>query len=76
MSPLGSPDRQLSGGKFTQLRNRIIVRSGPRQVHRLGDRGAIVLMFTANSLRRHWQQFLDGGASWDLHDYRPHVTIS
>lgn len=42
----------------------------------LGDEGAVVLRFSSNSLRQRWQEFRDGGASWDYDEYLPHVTIS
>lgn len=48
-----------------------------RAVERLGQDGeAVVLRFDSPSLAARWQEFRDGGASWDYPEYRPHLTIS
>lgn len=47
-----------------------------RWVARLGDKGAVVLMFDSPALKARWQEFNDAGASWDYESYMPHVTIS
>lgn len=49
---------------------------GPRLVERLGNDGAVVLMFGSSYLswRNLWMR--EEGASWDYEDYQPHVTIS
>lgn len=49
---------------------------GYRWVSRLGDDGAVVLMFEADVLRGRWQEIIDAGASWDHDHFWPHVTIS
>lgn len=40
------------------------------------DGGATVLSFKSALLQKRWQEFIDGGASWDYPEYQPHVTIS
>lgn len=49
---------------------------GPRLVERLGNEGAVVLMFGSSDLswRNRWMR--EEGASWDYEDYQPHITIS
>lgn len=47
-----------------------------RWVAKLGDDGAVVLMFESGELRDRWQAFIDAGASWDYEGFMPHVTIS
>lgn len=47
-----------------------------RAVTPLGDKGAVVLRFESPELRRRWQQFRDGGASWSYPGYHPHITLS
>jgi cation transport regulator ChaB len=49
---------------------------GPRVVEKLGDKGAIVLMFASHDLHWRHQQFKELGASWDWDSYQPHVTIT
>jgi uncharacterized protein len=53
-----------------------IVAGGPRMVETLGPQGAVVLMFTSSDLSWRHRSILDCGASWDFHDYQPHITIS
>lgn len=49
---------------------------GHRYICRLGDEGeALVLRIESAVLRRRWQQFIDGGCSWDYESYKPHVTL-
>lgn len=47
-----------------------------RWVTRLGDDGAVVLMFEAHQLRERWQAIIDAGASWDHDHFWPHITLS
>lgn len=47
-----------------------------RWVAKLGDDGAVVLMFQSQVLQDRWQAFIDAGASWDYDSFMPHVTIS
>lgn len=49
---------------------------GPRLVEPLGDKGAIVLLFSDDYLRWRWQRLIDIGATWDYDEYQPHVTIT
>ena len=54
----------------------VIPQGGPREVKVLGDKGAVVLMFSAWELSSRWQELRDLGASWDYDTYRPHMTIT
>lgn len=57
--------------------DQITVRSkAGRTILPLGDKGAVVLRFDAPTLQARWQELVDGGASWDFEDYKPHVTIT
>lgn len=50
---------------------------GARLVERLGDKGAIVLLFNSSELTwRHESIRREAGASWDFPEYQPHVTIT
>lgn len=51
---------------------------GPRTVERLGDKGAVALMFRSDALEYRHQAIHSGdnGAQWDWPTYQPHVTIS
>lgn len=50
---------------------------GARLVEPLGDKGAVVLLFTSSELSwRHEAIKRDAGASWDYPEYQPHVTIT
>ena len=50
---------------------------GPRVVERLGDKGAVVLLFKCRELGwRHDAIRNSTGASWDYQSYQPHVTIT
>lgn len=50
---------------------------GPRLVERLGDKGALVLLFSSSALSyRHMTIREQSGASHDFSEYQPHVTIS
>lgn len=50
---------------------------GPRLVERLGDKGAVVLLFASSALSyRHEAIKRDAGASFDFNEYQPHVTIT
>lgn len=61
--------------QFKPRKNRLIVDS-EYAVKRLGDKGAAVLSFSSAALQQRWQEFCDGGASWDFPTYQPHMTIS
>lgn len=49
---------------------------GARLVERLGDKGAVVLLFNSSSLSWRHEEFERNGASFDFEQYQPHVTIS
>lgn len=56
---------------------RLIVRpGGARLVERLGDKGAVVLLFTNDHLEWRHQTIEGQGATWDFDSYQPHVTIT
>ena len=47
-----------------------------RLVERLGDKGAVVLMFNSNDLAWRHEDFKRIGATWDHEEYQPHITIT
>lgn len=49
---------------------------GARLVQRLGDKGAIVLLFNSSSLSWRHEDMVRNGASHDFDEYQPHVTIT
>lgn len=49
---------------------------GPRLVERLGDKGAVVLMFASSTLAWRHMAIRQAGASWDYAEYQPHVTLT
>lgn len=51
---------------------------GPRTVERLGEKGAVVLMFRNDGLEYRHRRIHeeDIGAQWDFPEYQPHVTIT
>src|ERR1700754_4150908 len=49
---------------------------GPRAVEKLGDKGAVVLMFNNYDLSWRHESIKNLGASWDYDSYQPHVTIT
>lgn len=50
---------------------------GARLVEKLGDKGAVVLLFNSSELGwRHEAIRREAGASWDFPEYQPHVTIT
>lgn len=49
---------------------------GARLVERLGDKGAVVLLFNSSALSWRHEEFERNGASFDFAEYQPHVTIS
>lgn len=48
---------------------------GPRRIEAFKG-GVVVLRFASEPLSRRWQEFREGGCSWDWPDYAPHVTIA
>jgi hypothetical protein len=59
-----------SDGKLT------VKPGGARLVERLGDKGAVVLMFAASELSWRHEDMKRNGASFDFDEYQPHVTIT
>lgn len=49
---------------------------GARIVERLGDKGAVVLLFSSSRLAWRHEQIMRAGGSHDFEDYTPHCTIS
>ena len=49
---------------------------GARLVEPLGDKGAVVLLFSSSHLSWRHQSMIEAGASHDFPDYQPHVTIT
>jgi len=56
--------------------NLTVPAGGPRIVQRLGDKGAVVLLFGSNDLAWRHKAILEAGASFDFDEYQPHVTIT
>lgn len=49
---------------------------GPRLVEQLGDKGAVVLLFSSSDLKWRHEAIKEAGASFDFDEYQPHVTIT
>jgi phage-related protein (TIGR01555 family) len=49
---------------------------GARIVERLGDKGAVVLLFASSELCWRHEDIKRAGASFDFAEYQPHVTIT
>lgn len=49
---------------------------GARIVEPLGDKGAVVLLFSSSHLSWRHNDIKAAGASWDFDDYQPHVTLT
>ena len=49
---------------------------GPRLVEPLGDKGAVVLLFSSSDLKWRHEAMKEAGASFDFDEYQPHVTIT
>lgn len=54
----------------------VIEPGGARLVETLGDKGAVVLLFSSSTLSYRHEEIKRAGASWDHPDYQPHVTIT
>jgi hypothetical protein len=53
----------------------VLPSGGPRRMEEFKN-GVVVLRFTSAALRDRWQEFRDGGCSWDWPDYAPHITVA
>lgn len=49
---------------------------GARLVEPLGDKGAVVLLFSSSALSWRHEEMVRNGASHDYEEYQPHVTIT
>lgn len=67
---------EVDWNNFSPKNTKIIVKGGKRTIQPLGDQGAVVLKFHTELLPARWQEFKDGGCSWDYEGYQPHVTIT
>jgi len=56
--------------------NLLIAPGGPRVVEKIGSEGAVALKFASTDLSWRHMAIREAGASWDHHDYQPHVTIT
>lgn len=67
----GESWNNTSDGKLT------VPPGGARLVEKLGDKGAVVLLFNSSELSwRHEAIRREAGASWDHPEFQPHVTIT
>jgi phage-related protein (TIGR01555 family) len=53
-----------------------VAAGGARLVDRLGDKGAVVLLFASSPLSWRHEDMVRNGASHDFDEYQPHVTIT
>jgi phage-related protein (TIGR01555 family) len=54
----------------------VVPAGGARLVEPLGDKGAVVLLFSSNDLKWRHDAMIEAGASFDFDEYQPHVTIT
>lgn len=54
----------------------VVPPGGARIVERLGDKGAVVLLFNSSTLSYRHEEIKRAGASFDFPEYQPHVTIT
>ena len=66
---------KMDWSPFSPEKNKLIVKKGKRSLALFGEKAA-VLKFESNVLQKRWNQFIDGGASWDWDKYQPHVSIT
>jgi hypothetical protein len=66
--------------QFEPQTDELRVEGGDREMKmfdpRTTENGATVLAFSSDDLQQRWQEFKDGGASWDFPEYQPHITIT
>jgi len=67
---MGSEWSSSEDGKLT------VPAGGARLVEKLGDKGAVVLLFASSSLAWRHEDMKRNGASFDFDEYQPHVTIT
>lgn len=56
--------------------NLTVPAGGARLVEPLGDKGAVVLLFSSSALSWRHEAIKEAGASFDFEQYQPHVTIT
>ncbi len=54
----------------------VVPPGGARLVEPLGDKGAVVLLFSSSAFSWRHEEMIRNGASHDFDDYQPHVTIT
>lgn len=54
----------------------VVPAGGARLVERLGDKGAVVLLFASSALGYRHEEIKRAGAQSDFAEYQPHVTIT
>jgi hypothetical protein len=67
---MGSAWNEDADGKMT------VPAGGARLVEKLGDKGAVVLLFSSSALSWRHEDMVRNGASHDFDSYQPHVTIT
>jgi HK97 family phage portal protein len=69
-------DWMLAGDDVFNEEELIVPAGGPRAVEKLGDKGAVVLMFSSSRLAWRHHEIREAGATWDFPEYQPHVTVT
>jgi hypothetical protein len=60
---------------WTPLENKFNYKKKDREIKKFGK--CIVLAINSEYLTKRWQEFMDGGCSWDYdNNYQPHITIT
>lgn len=54
----------------------IVPAGGPRMVEKLGNDGAVALIFQSGELQFRHREMREAGASWDYPSFLPHVTLT
>jgi phage-related protein (TIGR01555 family) len=67
---MGSGWDQDAAGKLK------VAPGGARLVEKLGDKGAVVLLFASSALSWRHEEMVRNGASHDFDEYQPHCTIT
>jgi uncharacterized protein len=67
---VGASWSQDDKGQFT------VPPGGARIVEKLGDKGAVVLLFSSSELSWRHEDIRQAGASFDFEQYQPHITIT
>lgn len=67
---------KVNWNKITPNTEKYVSKNYGRKVERLGDKGAIVLIFKDDTLQKRFKEIIDAGAKSDYDVYRSHVTIT